>query len=129
MLRGLALKCPVCGGGGLFPRWFHMVGNCPTCGFRFHRVEGHWVGSLGINTVLSFGALLLSVVIGFLVTYPDPPVTTLVIVSVTVAALTPLLLFPWSRTLWAAMDLLMRPLEPDDEVDARWWPSPKRRRR
>lgn len=109
----------------MFRRWFTMAETCPTCGFRFHRVEGHWIGSLGMNTIVSFGALLVSVVVGFVLTTPDPPVVPLMIVAVAVAALTPVAFFPWSRTLWSATDLLMRPLEPDDEVDARWWPSPK----
>lgn len=127
--RALALRCPVCGGGGLFRRWFTMADHCPTCGFRFHRVEGHWIGSLGMNTIVSFGALLVSVVVGFLITYPDPPVLPLMAVAVGVAALTPVAFFPWSRTLWSAIDLLMRPLEPDDEVDARWWPAAKPKKR
>jgi uncharacterized protein (DUF983 family) len=127
--RAVALRCPVCGGGGLFRRWFLMAEHCPTCGFRFHRVEGHWIGSLGMNTIVSFGALLLTVVIGFAVTMPDPPLVTLVVLSMGVAAVTPVVFFPLSRTLWSAIDLLMRPLEPDDEVDARWWPAPKPRPR
>lgn len=127
--RALALQCPVCGGRGLFSRWFSMVEHCPTCGFRFHRVEGHWIGSLGMNTIVSFAALLLSVVIGIALTMPDPPAGTLIAVSVGVAAVVPVLFFPWSRTLWSATDLLMRPLEPDDEVDARYWPAPTPRQR
>jgi hypothetical protein len=106
-----------------------MVDRCPTCGFRFHRVEGHWIGSLGLNTIVSFGALLVAVVVGFAATTPDPPLAILMIVTVAVAAITPLVFFPWSRTLWSAIDLLMRPLEPDDEVDPRWWPSAKPPRR
>ena len=128
--RGVKLQCPVCGGRGLFSRWFAMVEHCPTCGFRFHRVEGHWIGSLGMNTIVSFGALLLAVIVGVAVTMPDPPAGTLIAVTVAVAAITPIVFFPWSRTLWSAIDLLMRPLEPDDDVDPRWWPaaSPRHRR-
>ena len=129
MRRGLALHCPVCGGSGLFSRWINMVDRCPTCGFRFHRVDGHWIGSLGMNMIVSFGALLVAVVVGFALTTPDPPVTVLMVIAVAVALVVPVLFFPWSRTLWSAIDVLMRPLEPDDEVDPRWWPAAKPRRR
>jgi uncharacterized protein (DUF983 family) len=127
--RALLLRCPVCGGGGLFRRWFTQADRCPTCGFRFHRVEGHWIGSLGMNTIVSFGALLVAVVVGFALTTPDPPAGLLVGVAMVVAAVVPMVFFPWSRTLWSAIDLLMRPLEPDDEVDPRYWPGTKPPRR
>ncbi len=127
--RAMGLRCPVCGGRGLFSRWFSMVENCPTCGFRFHRVEGHWIGALGLNTIVSFAALLLAVVIGIVVTMPDPPAGALIAATVTVAAVTPVVFFPWSRTLWSATDLLMRPLEPDDDVDVRYWPAARPRKR
>jgi uncharacterized protein (DUF983 family) len=131
MLRGLALRCPVCGGGGLFRHWIAQVERCPTCGFRFHRVEGHWLGSLGMNTIVSFGALLLAVVVGYALTTPDPPAGVLIGIAMAVAVVVPTVFFPWSRTLWSAIDLLMRPLEPDDEVDPLYWPAarpPTRRR-
>ena len=127
--RALALQCPVCGGGRLFSRWITMIDRCPTCGFRFNRVDGHWIGSLGMNTIVSFGALLVAVVVGFVATTPDPPVGVLIGIAVGVAVIMPVVFFPWSRTLWSAIDLLMRPLEPDDEVDPRWWPAARPRRR
>lgn len=121
--RALLLKCPVCGGGGLFRRWFSQADNCPTCGFRFNRVEGHWIGSLGMNTIVSFGALLITVVVGFAVTTPDPPAAVLIAIAMGVAGVVPMVFFPWSRLLWSAIDLWMRPLEPSDEVDPRYWPA------
>jgi hypothetical protein len=39
-----------------------------------------------------------------------------------VAVVVPLVFFPWSKTLWSAIDLAMRPLEPEDDVDPRWIP-------
>lgn len=123
--RALALRCTVCGNGGVFKGPFKMAENCPTCGFLFQRgVHGHWIGALGMNTIVSFGAILLTVVFGFIFTQPDPPVGVLVAVTFGVAAIFPLVFFPWSRMLWSAIDLIMRPLEPDDEVDPRYWPGP-----
>ena len=41
---------------------------------------------------------------------------------VATALIVPLAFFPVSKTLWSAIDLAMRPLEPDDDVDPRWIP-------
>lgn len=91
-----------------------MVERCPTCGFRFEREQGHWVGALGINTVVSFGALLATIVVGIVATAPDVAVVPVTVAACAVAILTPLVLFPFTRTLWSAVDLLMRPLEPGE---------------
>jgi uncharacterized protein (DUF983 family) len=121
LARGLALHCPVCGGGRLFRRWFIMRERCPRCGFRLERIEGHWLGALGINTIVTFGAVLTAVVAGFLATYPGPAAPAIAAVVAT-AIIVPLAFFPVSKTLWSAIDLAMRPLEPDDDVDPRWIP-------
>ena len=91
-----------------------MVERCPRCGLRFERIEGHWSGDLGINTIVSFGALFLTLIVGFAVTYPDVPGVALFLAAVGVAAVVPLVFFPFSKTIWLAIDLIMRPLEPDE---------------
>ncbi len=124
--RGLARRCPLCGGGGLFRRWFTMVDRCPRCGFRLERIEGHWIGALGMNTIVTLVAVLVAVVVGFLLTYPDGSIAVALAVIVGTAILVPLAFFPVSKTLWSAIDLAMRPLEPDDDVDPRWIPPASR---
>ena len=115
--RALRRRCPVCGGGGIFHRWVSMEERCPTCGFRFERIEGHWIGSLGLNTIITFGLGMLVLGVGYALMHPDPNIPVLLAAVLVVAVAGPLVLFPWTRTLWSAADLLMRPLDPDDEVD------------
>jgi uncharacterized protein (DUF983 family) len=125
LARGLARRCPLCGQGGLFRRWFTIVDRCPRCGLRFERIEGHWLGALGMNTTVSFAVVLLAVVVAFVVTY-DGGSTALgvaVAVIVGVAIVVPLAFYPVSKTLWSAIDLAMRPLEPEDDVDPRYIPG------
>jgi uncharacterized protein (DUF983 family) len=129
LLRGFTKRCPVCGGGDTFESWFRMRARCPRCNFPLDRIEGHAVGSLGMNTIVSFGTLFVTVVVGLVLTYPDPPVLLLVAIAVAVAVIVPLLFFPFSRTVWSAIDLAMRPLDPADDVDPRWLPPARRRRR
>lgn len=113
-LRGCGKRCPVCGKGHLFRRWFTMVDRCPRCGLRFQRIEGHWSGDLGINTIVSFGALFVTLIVGFAVTYPDVPGLALFLGAVAVALIVPVLFFPFSKTIWLAIDLMMRPVENDE---------------
>lgn len=117
LARGATMACPACGQRkGLFRRWTKMADACPNCGLVFGRFEGQWIGAIGINTIVSFGLLMIFVFIASAVSYPDTPVRTLVIMSIILAVVLPLLLFPFSRTFWTGMDLMMTPLEPH-EVD------------
>ncbi len=86
-----------------------MVDDCPRCGFHFERIDGHWVGSLGLNTIVTFVLLFAGTVVALAVTIPDIPVLPLTVGAVGTAVLFPLMFFPVSRTLWTAIDLLMRP--------------------
>jgi len=86
-----------------------MAERCPRCGLRFERVEGHWTGALGINTIVSFGSLLLVMLIIFLTTQPDVPAGLLLGMALVVAIVVPVAFFPLSKTLWLAIDLQMRP--------------------
>ncbi|UDY34236.1 hypothetical protein [Dermatobacter hominis] len=119
LARGLAQRCPACGGGHIFHRWFRMEERCPTCTLLFERVEGHWIGSLGLNTTVVFGTMLIVLLAGSLIGYPHPPYGALLIAEIAIALFGPLLFFPSSRMMWTAMDLLMRPLRPG-EIDPRY---------
>jgi uncharacterized protein (DUF983 family) len=112
--RGATRRCPICGQGKLFHRWFRMRERCPRCDLRFERIEGHWTGDLGINTVVSFGVLLVTLFVGIFATYPNVPTVPLLVAAVGVAAIVPFLFFPFSKTIWLALDLMMRPLEPGE---------------
>jgi uncharacterized protein (DUF983 family) len=114
LVRAFSKRCPVCGQGHLFRRWFTLVERCPRCGLRFERIEGHWTGDLGINTIVSFGALLVTLFVGIFATYPDIPALPLLVAAVGVAAVVPIAFFPFSKTIWLALDLMMRPLEPGE---------------
>lgn len=116
--RATLRRCPVCGQSRLFRQWFTMLEECPRCGLRFERIEGHWVGALGINTIVSFGALAVVVVVGLILSAPEFEVLPLLIAAGLVAVLMPLFFFPFSKTIWTAVDLWMRPLAPAEAPKA-----------
>ena len=128
LLRGLARRCPLCGARGSFESYFRMKERCPRCNLRFDRIDGQRAGALGINTIVTFAALAVVVVVGLIVTYPEFDLSVLLPLAIAVALLVPVLFYPFSRTIWNAIDLAMRPIEPRDDVDVRWIPPPRRRR-
>lgn len=112
--RGLLRRCPVCGQGRLFTRWFTLAERCPRCRLRFERIEGHWLGALGLNTIVSFVVLFVVVVVGLTLSHPDYRMAPLLAAATATAVLVPLAFYPSSKTTWTAIDLLMRPLEPGE---------------
>ena len=115
----------MCVQGRLFRRWFTMLDTCPRCGLTFERIDGHWTGSLGINTIVTFGSLLLVVVALLISQYPDYDVLPLTLISMATTIVVPIFFFPFSRTLWTAIDLVMRPVQPW-EVDPTYLPEARR---
>lgn len=114
--RGAARRCPVCGGGHLFRHWVRMAPRCPTCGLVFARVPGQWLGSWFLNICLAQTVVVLILVLGVGIGWPDPPIGPIAVAAGVAALAVPFAFFPWSRTLWLAIDLAMRPLDFDDGV-------------
>jgi uncharacterized protein (DUF983 family) len=127
IVRGLTRRCPLCGSGDVFRSFFHVRDRCPRCSFPFHREEGHWIGAIGMNTIVSFGLLLVTIGVLFALTWEDRNAPLLFSAAFAVAGITPVVFFGPSQTLWSAVDLWMRPLEPRDDVDPRFIPPPKKR--
>lgn len=98
LLRGLALRCPVCGKGRLFKSYFVMNSTCSCCGVSFAREHGQWVGSLDINTFVT--AFILMIGVGF---GPLWSLSTSLIVWCSAAVLFPIATFRFSRGLWTAI--------------------------
>lgn len=93
-----------------------MAPECPTCGLVFSRVPGHWLGSWFLNVCVVQTLVIGILAIGVGVTWPDPPIVWIGIGAGLSALVAPLAFFPISRTLWTAIDLVMRPLDFDDGV-------------
>jgi len=114
--RAVRLQCPICGQRGLFRNWVQMVPECPQCGLVFGRLPGHWLGSWFLNICLVQLVVVLILIIGVAATWPDPPMWIIGGATAASALVVPFLFFPYSRTLWTAIDLAMRPLDYDEGV-------------
>ena len=125
--RGLLRQCPLCGSRDVSETFFRVRGRCPRCNFPIQREEGHWLGAIGINTIVTFTLLFVTMLVSFLLTIEERRAARVLIPCLLVACLTPVLFYGSSHTLWSAIDLAMRPLEPRDDIDPRWIPPPVKR--
>ncbi len=114
--RAMRRRCPVCANKPIFRSWVRMTPQCSRCGLWFNRIPGHWLGSWFLNIIVVQTALVIELLIGVTITWPDPPMWNIGILAVVVAIAVPFWFFPYSRTLWAAIDLAMRPLDFDEGV-------------
>ncbi|MGZ4119872.1 MAG: DUF983 domain-containing protein [Actinomycetota bacterium] len=120
LARGARKRCARCGAGHLFRSWFRMRERCPGCGYRFERGNGFFLGAYTLNLVVSEGAL--GVILGVLIWREAtghvgawwPYVVAAVITQITI----PAIFFPFSKTIWAAFDLWVMPLDAVDEAEA-----------
>ena len=114
LIRGATGRCSVDGNLLVSARWTKLPETCSRCGIKLERKEGQFVGAVGINTILSFGVMLIVMLAGIALTAPDIAVGRLVLATGAAALIAPLFLLPLSKTIWNAIDLLMIPLEPGE---------------
>lgn len=117
-LRGAVGSCPRCGSRGWFKHWFKRQDRCPTCGYKAERSEGYMLGAMTMNVIITFFLMIMVVFIGSILSYPDIAVVPMLAIGMTIALGWPLFFYPMSYTLWAAVDLLMRPLDADERAEA-----------
>ena len=103
--RGATKRCARCGSGHLFKRWFTMVPDCPGCGLHFEREHGYFTGAIAVNTIVIGGLFAVIFVAVLIATAPDIPVVPLLAVVVPLMAIGPLAFYPFSKTIWVAVDM------------------------
>lgn len=113
--RAVVLRCPACGGGPLLESWFRMRSHCPTCGIRTERGEQDFVlGAMMFNIILSEGLLAVSAILFGILTWPDVPWDFLYYATIVLMVVAPFLFVPFSRVIWLASDILIRPLTEEE---------------
>lgn len=92
--------------------WFRMHDRCPACALDFDRNEsGHQVGSYLVAMIV-IELLFVGIFVAILAaTWPTPPWDALAIGGPLLMLLGPLLLFPFTKTVYLAFDLTLRPDE------------------
>lgn len=114
LFRALLLHCPHCGKGGIFNHFFSQKQVCPNCGLWLEREPGYYSGAMGINLIVSELLFTAGFVLLLVMTWPNPPWTWLQWGGAASMVIAPILLWPFSRTLWLATDLAIHPVEEED---------------
>jgi uncharacterized protein (DUF983 family) len=115
---GCTRRCARCGAGGIFRGYFTLLPECPHCGLRFEREEGYFLGGVVINIgfVSALFAVAMVVTLAFMV--PEVPAVPLVAVLGTVMVVSPIVFYPFSKTIWMAVDrAVLHRLDPHERLE------------
>lgn len=116
--RALLRRCPRCGSGGQFLGYWRLRDRCTGCGIRFVREEGYFTGVYLVNFAAVL-VVLFVMIMAFAIWWGregEAPLVPALIVGGVVAVVLPVVLYPWARTVWAAMDMIMS--APDEQEAA-----------
>lgn len=111
--RAITLRCPNCGAGSLFVSWFRMRKRCRRCHLPLERREkeddDYFLGAMMFNLVIAELIFAGGMLIWLLATWPDVPWDLLQYVGVLFMVAAPFIFYPFSKVVWLAMDLMVRP--------------------
>jgi uncharacterized protein (DUF983 family) len=103
MLKGiLGNLCPGCKAGRVFRGFYSMNKTCPSCGLRFEREPGYFLGAMVFGYVLGAASTIPTIVIAVFV-YRAPIPAAIGIACGQVIVLNPFL-FKYCRLAWLWMD-------------------------
>lgn len=89
--------------------------SCPRCQLKLNRGEGDFfLGAYVLNFVAAELLLVGFLFLGVILTWPDVPWDLFLWLGAPLMVLGPIAFYPFSRTLWLALDLGMRPPGPND---------------
>lgn len=103
--RALRRRCPRCGEKEIWRSWFNMVDRCPRCHHVYEREQGYWVMAIVVNTAFIEAIFAVLFLGGIIATWPDIEWPFLLAAGVLTNGILPFVLFPFSKTVWVAIDL------------------------
>ena len=97
-----------------------MVERCPRCGIRYEREAGFFLGAFVINFAVGEGLIgvLLFAFVFLESTNTHVSTTAYILGGILAAVLAALFFYPFSKTVWSALDLAMNPPEADELAEA-----------
>lgn len=115
--RSVARQCPRCGDPDIFEGYWTLADSCAACGIWYEREPGYWIGAMIINTAVTIGLFLVVFTAAAVALWPDVPWTSLLFGTMALNLIVPILFYPYSKTIFVALDLSVRPLS-DSESEA-----------
>jgi len=99
----------------MLARWLRLADRCPQCELRLDRGEpDHFLGGYVVNLGIAEAVAALLWVILLTVTWPDPSWELMQWAAAVLVVLMPLLLYPFTRLFFLAVDLIAQPHRPGD---------------
>ena len=112
--RAFLLRCPHCGKGPVLQHWLKLRVKCGNCGLRLQRGEHDtFVGSMFILFTLVGLTAYAAITIALVLT-DETPWGLLENGLPALAAVLLFVFFPFSKLLWLAFDLTLRPVTPSE---------------
>ena len=115
--RALRLRCPHCGGAPVLAAWSGVQAwsavreRCTACGFRYERSDDRYFGgAMFVNLMVAELLFAVSFVAVILLSWPDVPWDAVTYGGAATMIFLPALLYPVSKVLWLAVDVLVRPV-------------------
>ena len=99
----------------MFTRWVIMRPRCEYCRFRFDRGEhDYFIGAYLVNLIVAELAVVAGMLLAIWITWPEVPWYRLKWALIPVAVLAPLVTFPFSKSIWLAVDHTFQPTRESD---------------
>ncbi|MEO5816741.1 MAG: DUF983 domain-containing protein [Gemmatimonadaceae bacterium] len=113
--RALRLRCPNCGKGRVLSGFNTVHHHCSECGFRFSRSDDdYFSGAMFFGMMIGETLAILGIGAAIWITYPSIPWNFLQYAIPVVLLAVMIALFPVSRVVWLAIDVMLRPVEPSE---------------
>ena len=119
--RVLRLRCPHCGAAPVLAPWSSVRGwgtvrqRCDACNLRFERSDdGYFAGAMITNLLISELLFAVTFTTTIIALWPDVPWDAMTYLGALGMLLAPALLYPVARVLWLTVDVLVRPVMPEE---------------
>ena len=109
--RAARLRCPHCGKGPVLEHWLKLRVRCASCGMRLERGEhDYFTGSILLNYCLAGVIVVVGLALVVIVQWPNVPWDTIQWAAPLAVVVLPFVLFPFSKLMWLAADIAIRPM-------------------
>jgi len=118
--RALRLRCPHCGEGRVLKSFNAVYDRCAACSFRYCRSDDdYFSGAMFFGMMIGETLAMLAIGAAIWITYPNVPWSFLQYAIPIVLLGVMIMLFPISRVVWLAIDVMLRPVEASELAASR----------
>ncbi|MDQ6738636.1 MAG: DUF983 domain-containing protein [Gemmatimonadota bacterium] len=115
--RAMRLRCPNCGKGHVLKGFNEIHDRCTSCTFRYCRSDDdYFSGAMFFGLMIGETMAVLVIGAAIWITYPNVPWTFFQYAIPVVLLGVMIVLFPISRVVWLAIDVLLRPVEASETL-------------